>query len=87
MFFNRTYFDLLFLFLDILLDDFDPLDEPCIVDCCATSAEFSRGFLVEVPVLLGSEERKIFLYCWNSIYKETGRKSQQKFRHIDFVSS
>lgn len=49
MFFNLTYFDLLFLFLEILLDDLDPLDEPCMVDCCATRAEFSLGFLVEVP--------------------------------------
>lgn len=56
MFFNRTYFDLLFLFFDILLDDLEPLalgGPPglCIVAaCCAlTRAEFKRGFLVEVP--------------------------------------
>jgi hypothetical protein len=53
MFFNRTYFDLLFLLR--LLEDFDPwgLLDPgnwiWVAACWATSAEFSRGFLVDVP--------------------------------------
>lgn len=53
MFFNLTYFDLLFLPRDSLLDDLEPCvlaDDPGSWSCCAlTSAEFIRGFLVDVP--------------------------------------
>lgn len=52
MFFNRTYLDLLFLLRESLLEDFEPcgLLEPGSWICCAlTRAEFSRGFLVDVP--------------------------------------
>jgi hypothetical protein len=55
IFFNRTYFDRLFLLRDNLLEDFelcgllDPGNWICVAACWATSAEFSRGLRVEVP--------------------------------------
>jgi hypothetical protein len=79
MFFNLTYLDLLFLLRESLLEDFEPcgLLEPGSWCCCAlTSAEFSRGFLVDVPKttekgstvstdIRGPLDRRQIASCWH----------------------
>lgn len=71
MFFNRIYFDRLFLLFDILLEDFEPcgLLEPgnwiWVAACWATSAEFIRGFRVEVPKKITRKNLlKIVVACY-----------------------
>lgn len=58
MFFSRGgYFDLLFLFRDVLLPgdlEFcagvpEAPGKACVAACCATSAELRRGLRVDVP--------------------------------------
>lgn len=70
MFFNLTYFDLLFLLRESLLEDFDPLAPGnciCVAACWAlTSAEFNLGFLVDVP------KKKVVL----NIFTVVGRENQ-----------
>lgn len=66
MFFNLTYLDLLFLLRESLLEDFEPLAPGnwiCVAACWAlTSAEFSRGFRVDVPK---KEVNRISIrQCW-----------------------
>lgn len=71
MFFNLTYFDLLFLLRESLLEDLEPLAPGnwiCVAACCwAATAELRRGLRVDVPKNRELHSVKLFklFKCFN----------------------